>query len=140
MSITDRPVSNVVLFDENGNAMQLQFSGSVFAAATGLLPNGAKSDDGKAVPLMASSGSTGLKVAVVGTRGVTGEYKAVFGLSAGAAAVQALFTLENPSGSLKNVVVKRLHVDGVLTGAVTSTTRSCTTSLVPRHCPQLETP
>lgn len=121
MSITDRPVQNTILFDENGNTVQFPLSGSTFSAATGLIPNGAKADNGLAVPLMVASGSTGLKVASVGTRPILGEYKAVFGLSNGAITTQSLFSLENPSGSLRNIVVKRLHVDGVLVGAVTST-------------------
>lgn len=117
MTVTDRPIKNSILYDENGTPVFFQLSGSTYVAGTGLVPIGGKGDDGKMMPFLMSSGSTGLKVAVVGTRNVVGSYFASYGFVSGAASVQNVFSIDNPANSGRSIAIKRFGVDGVANAA-----------------------
>lgn len=108
-----------LLYDDKGNFIAVT-SGSTFNVTQSYLPIIGQGDNGKALPLSIASGSQGLKVTAISARNVIGEYGAATALIPGVASSQNLFSIENPVGSGKGVVVKKMIVGGVV--AATATT------------------
>ena len=105
--------AGALLFDDKANFIAVT-SGSTFNVSQSYLPIAVMGDNGKALPLGVASGSLALKVTQVGARPVVGEYRAATTLINGAASAQNLLSIENPTGSGKIVIVKRLGVTAVV--------------------------
>lgn len=107
-----------LLYDDEGNFVAIS-SGSILNVTQSYFPVAAKTDTGVTTPLIVAPGSTGLKVAVVGTRNVVGSYFASYGFVAGAASVQNLFSIDNPANSGRSIAIKRFGIDGVANAGTT---------------------
>lgn len=111
--------AGALLFDDKANFIAVT-SGSVANVSQSYLPVAGVCSNGKVLPLPLASGSLALKVNNVSSRPIVGEYYAATTLIAGQASAHNLFSIENPSGSGKFVIVRRMGVNGVAAAVATA--------------------
>lgn len=102
-----------LLFDDKANFVTVT-SGSVLNVTQSYVPIAGMCEDRKVLPLSLVSGSYALKVTQISARPVIGEYSAATTLINGQTVAHNLFSIENPSGSKRLVIVKRVVVSATV--------------------------
>ena len=108
----------VILYDGYGNPLAVLEDDTIFSNSPGLLFAG--KDENGLVRFFSVSSSGAIKTAPVGERIIAGEYYFGSGTITGSATTQNLISLENPSGSGRNLYLNRVLVNGTLSDKFTT--------------------